>query len=875
MADVLEQRKEKVLTFLKTYQSWLVYGILAIILLLTFLNRIAPLPNIIDSTTQDYIPIEIDSFAFLRYAQEILVNGTLADVDTLRYSPDGYPNTGEFTFLATFIVYLYKFLHFFDSSVTLAYADVLYPPITFVISLLFFFLLARRLFDYRVGLLATAYLAFIPTYVQRTIAGFSDKESLGMMFFFITLYFFVVAYQQQHRARSIIFGVISGLATFFMALAWGGVQFLFLVLGLYLLIEILFNRQHDHHFFAYSSWFVTSFLPLFIFYPARYSFPTLLFSPTTAIPFFVFLISVLYQLLVHYDPFKLHTRFHEKYPVGVISFTLAAALGLAFVLLYLGPTGLFQRITEQIYFLTSPFGESRWGLTVAESHQPYMRDFVAQLGKIFFALFLAGAIFVFYNLLAPVKENRKKLTFFFALFVLAFTLNRYSPDSSLNGDNSLSLFLFFGSFILFFLFILIASLHVYRKRREHYLELTKLNGSYILVLVWFFVTIVGARTMVRLILMFSPTVVLLTSCAFVFLYDLGMRQRHHLLRIVTIVILLCLLLLPAIQGSLVSFYQQTSLTTTRSGPIYTQQWQHAMQWVRENTPTDAVFAHWWDYGYWVQTGGQRATISDGGNSGGAGINFNTARYLLTTPSDTDALTYLKSRGASYALIVSEDIGKYPAFSSIGSDLSNDRYSWIPAFRLDPRNTQELRNQTVYLYSGSTGLDADIVYQDTLLPAGAAGIGGFLVPFTAVSDSQAIISQPTAVVLYNNQRYDIPIKCLVIQGKKTEFPVENGLDSCLAIIPSVEAGKFNPIGALLYLSPKTRNSFLARHYIYDESSPNFRLAYSDHEQIPLMLYDGRIVGPHRIWEATIPPSITVNETMRSSFLPDERLYYVVR
>src|SRR3989344_220485 len=131
MADIIEERKEKVLGFLKKHQTWLVYGILAVIILLAFFNRIAPLPNLVDSTTGDYIPIEIDSFVFLRYAQEILTNGTLASVDTFRYYPTGYPNEGEFTLLSTLIVYLYKILHFFDADATLALADVLYPVIAF------------------------------------------------------------------------------------------------------------------------------------------------------------------------------------------------------------------------------------------------------------------------------------------------------------------------------------------------------------------------------------------------------------------------------------------------------------------------------------------------------------------------------------------------------------------------------------------------------------------------------------------------------------------------------------------------------------------------------------------------------------------------
>jgi dolichyl-diphosphooligosaccharide--protein glycosyltransferase len=35
-----------------------------------------------------------------------------------------------------------------------------------------------------------------------------------------------------------------------------------------------------------------------------------------------------------------------------------------------------------------------------------------------------------------------------------------------------------------------------------------------------------------------------------------------------------------------------------------------MQWLRENTPEDAVIASWWDYGYWISTLGERKTLAD-------------------------------------------------------------------------------------------------------------------------------------------------------------------------------------------------------------------------------------------------------------------------
>ncbi len=42
----------------------------------------------------------------------------------------------------------------------------------------------------------------------------------------------------------------------------------------------------------------------------------------------------------------------------------------------------------------------------------------------------------------------------------------------------------------------------------------------------------------------------------------------------------------------------------------TNDWLDATNWIKENTPTDAVIFSWWDYGYWIQTLGERATLAD-------------------------------------------------------------------------------------------------------------------------------------------------------------------------------------------------------------------------------------------------------------------------
>ena len=35
-----------------------------------------------------------------------------------------------------------------------------------------------------------------------------------------------------------------------------------------------------------------------------------------------------------------------------------------------------------------------------------------------------------------------------------------------------------------------------------------------------------------------------------------------------------------------------------------------LTWLKENTPEDAVIFSWWDYGYWIETVGERTTLVD-------------------------------------------------------------------------------------------------------------------------------------------------------------------------------------------------------------------------------------------------------------------------
>jgi len=212
----IQERKEKIINYLKEKNNWIVYLILAFILWLGAFIRTRGLPAL-----QNKYPLSIDDpFIFMRYAEYIVEHGKLMAVDMMRNYPLGFNVGRETPLLHYTIAYLYKIVHFFSSSFTVKMAAIWYPVVFFVLMAIVFFLLVRRLFDSRVALLATAFLGVIPAFLFRTTAGFSDKEPLAFFFMFLTFYFYVVGWQSKKIEKNIIFGTLAGVATTLMGLTW-------------------------------------------------------------------------------------------------------------------------------------------------------------------------------------------------------------------------------------------------------------------------------------------------------------------------------------------------------------------------------------------------------------------------------------------------------------------------------------------------------------------------------------------------------------------------------------------------------------------------------------------------------------------------------
>ncbi len=116
--------------------------------------------------------------------------------------------------------------------------------------------------------------------------------------------------------------------------------------------------------------------------------------------------------------------------------------------------------------------------------------------------------------------------------------------------------------------------------------------------------------------------------------------------------IIILLVIPMIYpaGSEPSSITNTPPTILNGGstfPIATNDWLDALDWIKNNTPKDAVVASWWDYGYWIQTMGERASLADN-STVSTNIIKNIAKMLLGNPDS--AWSTLNEMQADYVLI---------------------------------------------------------------------------------------------------------------------------------------------------------------------------------------------------------------------------------
>lgn len=175
----------------------------------------------------------------VRAGEYILENGFINFLlwhDNLSWVPYGR-EVGSSLYLAVpiTIVLLYKFITFLGFSITVEFAAYLVPVVFGTIGVFFTYLLGKELISKRAGLFASLIMVVIPAYVSRSIAGFVDNESLGVLFTVMTFYFFIRAYSRDSNGSAILAGISMAL----LGSSWGAFRFAYDLMPLYALVIVI------------------------------------------------------------------------------------------------------------------------------------------------------------------------------------------------------------------------------------------------------------------------------------------------------------------------------------------------------------------------------------------------------------------------------------------------------------------------------------------------------------------------------------------------------------------------------------------------------------------------------------------------------------
>ena len=883
-ADPLTQKRKDVLKFLKENKTFWTILFLVVIILLGGYIRTLNFPLLHDVTNDAWVSTDLDSHIYLKYAKMIQTQGAVPEIDMTRFVPLGAP-TANYAFTAYAIYFLYTVLHFLSPTVTLEYADVLYPVVAFGVGIIFFFLLARRLFDTKTALLGSFLLTISPAFLQRTMGGSSDHDALGMMFMFLALYLFVAAWQAKTTKSTLWWGAAAGVATGLTGLTWGAWKFLALIFALFVLLEYVFQKIERRQMYMYGLWFVVAIIVMVSWVPL-FPLSSLVKSVPTLIPLFVLVVLFIDIVIYRYHLLKLDQRLQKlnrRLPNTFICIILAAALGIVGMSIVVGPMHLGAQLDEAKALLLHPMGKDRWEQTVAEQRQPYFTTILADFGPEFagvpvaYFLFLVGMVLAFYGMVRKNK-NKLKLVGAYVLFLFLLLWSRYSPQGALNGSTPLSIILYFGSMLGLAALTVYYILHAYYKDKETFEQFQNWDSRLLFALVWVLFMVIAARGAVRLLFVFAPVVSLLAAYAVVELGKMIWTMKNKSLRILLAVVLLLVLVSPLahpFKGLVPDNYEYSVKQATYSSPPYNQFWQRAGAWVRESTPKDAVFAHWWDYGYWVQNGFERASVLDGANKVKY-WNYLMGRHVMAGQSQEEALEFLSVHKATHMLILSDEIGKYTAYSSIGSDENYDRYSWINTFTFNEQGTQETRDLTILMFQGSQAFDDDFTWDGQVFPARQAGVGAVFIPITKISENETTGSvtfgQPTIAIVKDGKRTDVPLRCLYFNGRMFTYPTK-GYDGCFRIIPVLGPdGKVaNALGGGLFVSEEGMKALWTNLYLFEQQNPHFdtsafeEIYGTSKSGVPLAIYQNRLIGPIKIWKINYPEGFKVDPEIEKRYL----------
>ena len=225
-----------------------------IILFIAFFVRIQGVPLIPDGQFTGS-----DPYFYYRNAQLISEHGFLPARDMHRWLPLGRDLEQTLPLYSYALAYSHKIAVLCFPNLSLYQLTLYAPTVCFVVGLGVLLIFLWRAFGILFATFTGVLLTILPSAIDRSVAGFSDRDSWCLMLGILAVTTYLTALQSQHRRTRFIWTLVSGFTMFLGAMSWEGFGVFSTVI---LVVELwrMFTSEKEEGLGLYLLW-VCTFVP--------------------------------------------------------------------------------------------------------------------------------------------------------------------------------------------------------------------------------------------------------------------------------------------------------------------------------------------------------------------------------------------------------------------------------------------------------------------------------------------------------------------------------------------------------------------------------------------------------------------------------------
>ena len=638
---------------------------------------------------------ETDAYLYYWQAHLISEHGHLPPRDMHRWLPLGRDLGQTLNLYSYVLAYTHKAVSAVFPSVTL-YQVCLYMPIfCFGIGLgalcLFLYHSYGVLFSTTAGVL----LATLPGSIERSAAGFADRDAFCLMLGILAILTYLVSLQAETPRKRRIWTFASGLTVFLGGISWEGFG-VFLIVIIVVEVWRFLTTETEECLVLYLLW-VCCFVPtLYLSSPAYrsgYGFAEHLAAFVLVPPVVILAIrSIRYLLLRKVDVLRPHAR---GVSLGLTLFSVTLAIGYVWI----------QHST--FADTTVPLSQTPVMQTMTELKAPHFRYWVARYGSVF----ILGSLGFVFMPFALWKKQGTFLSIPIAVFTGACFFRE--PLDKLWGT-PFGNALFGGVIVACFITLIFFAWR--RNNTDGTSELISIAFT-----VWFFLWVALSRDAKRYDFFIGVALAFGTATIIQFLSRLVVKkirakiQTPHSLTLIksgmTTVLLLLVLFYPP-QGAHVyrSIYAATQMRKAVPGrtPVAA-----AFRWMRSNLSREAIVAAHWRYGSQLNVVAGVKTITDQDTYLQQWIHL-YYKHVIYAKTEREALEFLKTHGATHLMLV----GQSPAQHFSRGQMTDafvrvyprDNFAEAPVNVWEIHYPPDIHPDVKYLKTGFPEIDKDLQRQ---------------------------------------------------------------------------------------------------------------------------------------------------------------------